>query len=65
MPLIHISQVPQNDVIDFFQAHWGTTEMVISSGIYDCSQLQGFAYLNASQTIIGLITFIIRGNECN
>ncbi|WP_409369588.1 GNAT family N-acetyltransferase [Lysinibacillus sp. 38-6] len=64
MSVIPISQVSQNEVIAFFQAHWGTTEMVISSGIYDCSQLQGFAYVNASQTIIGLITYVIRGDEC-
>jgi len=64
MPVMHISQVPQNDVVAFFQAHWGTTEMVISSGIYDCSQLQGFTYLNENQAIIGLITYVLRGKEC-
>jgi len=64
MPVMPISQVPLKDVVAFFQAHWGTTEMVISSGIYDCSQLQGFTYLNENQAIIGLITYVLRGKEC-
>ncbi|MFJ5766701.1 GNAT family N-acetyltransferase [Lysinibacillus sp. NPDC093210] len=64
MSVINISQVNKKDVIEFFQAHWGTTEMVISSGIYDCSKLEGFAFLDESQKIVGLVTYIIRNNEC-
>lgn len=64
MPIIHISQVPKKDVQAFFQTHWGSTEMVISSGIYDCSRLEGFAFLNDTHAIIGLVTYEIRGAEC-
>jgi len=64
MSVIHISQVPKKDVLAFFQTHWGSTEMVISSGIYDCSTLEGFAFLNDNQAIIGLVTYEIRGAEC-
>ncbi|WP_432702998.1 GNAT family N-acetyltransferase [Lysinibacillus sphaericus] len=64
MPIIHISQVPKKDVQAFFQTHWGSTEMVISSGIYDCSTLEGFAFLNDTHAIIGLVTYEIRGAEC-
>ncbi|WP_339258177.1 GNAT family N-acetyltransferase [Lysinibacillus sp. FSL K6-3209] len=64
MPIIHISQVPKKDVQAFFQTHWGSTEMVISSGIYDCSTLEGFAFLNDTHLIIGLVTYEIRGAEC-
>jgi len=38
--------------------------MVISSGVYDCSELDGFAVLNEEGDIIGLVTYIIRDNEC-
>ena len=38
--------------------------MVISSGIYDCSALDGFAVLNEEDKIIGLITYIIKNTEC-
>lgn len=64
MPIIHRSQVSKKDVQAFFQTHWGSTEMVISSGIYDCSTLEGFVFVNDNQTIVGLITYEIRGAEC-
>ncbi|MEY9976378.1 GNAT superfamily N-acetyltransferase [Lysinibacillus sp. RC79] len=38
--------------------------MVISSGIYDCSKLDGFAYVDEQNMILGLVTYIIRANEC-
>ena len=38
--------------------------MVISSGIYDCSELAGFAFMNEQQTMIGLITYIVREEDC-
>ncbi|MEK5332767.1 GNAT family N-acetyltransferase [Lysinibacillus sp. FSL W8-0992] len=64
MSVINISQVNKKDVIEFFQAHWGTTEMVISSGIYDCSKLEGFAFINDNKKIAGLVTYVIREDEC-
>ncbi|WP_206763085.1 GNAT family N-acetyltransferase [Cytobacillus firmus] len=38
--------------------------MVISSGIYDCSALDGFAVVDVDDKIIGLITYLIKDNEC-
>ncbi|MFJ5788816.1 GNAT family N-acetyltransferase [Lysinibacillus sp. NPDC093197] len=64
MSVINISQVNKKDVIEFFQTHWGTTEMVISSGIYDCSKLEGFAFINDNKKIAGLVTYVIREDEC-
>ncbi|WP_155590983.1 GNAT family N-acetyltransferase [Lysinibacillus cavernae] len=64
MTIIAIQQVPQQAVLQFFKEHWGSTEMVISSGIYDCSQLEGFAFVNEQQDITGLITYVIRENDC-
>ncbi len=38
--------------------------MVISSGIYDCSKLDGFAYVNEDQMMMGLVTYKMRGEAC-
>lgn len=64
MTVIPIQQLHQNDVLHFFKEHWGSTEMVISSGIYDCSKLDGFAYVDEQNRLLGLVTYIIRDKEC-
>lgn len=64
MTIIAIHEVPKQTVSEFFQKHWGSTEMVISSGIYDCSDLAGFAFMNEQQMMIGLITYIMREGDC-
>ncbi|GAB0168136.1 GNAT family N-acetyltransferase [Lysinibacillus sp. CTST325] len=64
MTVIPIQQLQQNDVLQFFKEHWGSTEMVISSGIYDCSKLDGFAYVDEQNMLLGLVTYIIRDKEC-
>lgn len=64
MTIVSIQQLPQKEVQQFFKEHWGTTEMVISSGIYDCSKLEGFAYMDTKKKILGLVTYILRGEEC-
>lgn len=64
MKIVAIREISQTKVIDFFKQHWGTTEMVISSGIYDCSKLNGYAVLDNNTTVIGLITYIITNEEC-
>ena len=38
--------------------------MVISSGVYDCSKLDGFAYVDEQNMLLGLVTYIIRDKEC-
>lgn len=64
MNVLKIINENKNDVIQFFIKHWGSAEMVISSGIYNCSELDGFIYVNEYDEIIGLITYVIRDNEC-
>ncbi|MGE7947176.1 GNAT family N-acetyltransferase [Lysinibacillus sp. NPDC093688] len=64
MTVIPIQQLPQQDVVQFFKEHWGSTEMVISSGIYDCSKLEGFVYVDEQNMILGLVTYSIREVEC-
>ncbi|QCR31152.1 GNAT family N-acetyltransferase [Lysinibacillus sp. SGAir0095] len=58
-----IRELPKSKIIDFFELQWGSPQMVISSGVYDCSELEGFTVLKGDK-IIGLITYITQNNEC-
>jgi ribosomal protein S18 acetylase RimI-like enzyme len=49
-------------IVSFFKELWGSTEMVISTGIYQCDTLDGFIFEENNQ-IIGLVTYIIKDNE--
>jgi GNAT superfamily N-acetyltransferase len=63
-------EVVSTDVLDysevttFFVEHWGTSQMVISSGIFQCDTLDGYAVVDQQKSIIGLLTYIIEGREC-
>jgi GNAT superfamily N-acetyltransferase len=65
MKIYSIEELQKNKIIEFFKLHWGSPEMVISSGVYDCSTLDGFTIINNEDEIIGLITYIIKDNECD
>lgn len=58
-----IKELRKSSVIRFFTTHWGSPEMVISSGVYQCDQLDGFAAVNGNE-IVGLITMVLRQSEC-
>ncbi|PFA62981.1 GNAT family N-acetyltransferase [Bacillus sp. AFS015802] len=64
MNIVSLSELPKEQIDDFFHVHWGSREMVISSGIYDCAALDGFAVLTEDNVIIGLITYVVKGEEC-
>lgn len=64
MNVVEVKNLPKHLIVDFFTEHWGSPEMVISSGIYDCSLLDGFAVVEERDKIVGLITYIIENNEC-
>jgi GNAT superfamily N-acetyltransferase len=64
MNIYAVEDLPKSKIIEFFKLHWGSPKMVISSGIYDCSALNGFAVLNEEDIIMGLITYIIKNTEC-
>jgi GNAT superfamily N-acetyltransferase len=64
MEVIKINPLLREKVKAFFEAHWGGPQMVISSGVYDCSVLDGFAVFNKNGEITGLITYIVSGQEC-
>lgn len=63
MNVVAINELSKEKVIEFFKEHWGSPQMVISTGIYDCSTLDGFAVLKEDK-IIGLITYDIQNGEC-
>lgn len=49
-------------VRSFFIEAWGSPEMVISTGTFDCATLDGFVW-SETNVIIGLITYVIREDE--
>lgn len=61
--IVSIHHIAKEDVNAFFSRQWGSPEMVISSGVYDCRHLDGFVALNNNE-IIGLITFTLREQVC-
>lgn len=56
MSITKIINSNRERVVAFFKEHWGSTEMVISTGVYDCSQLDGFIY-EENDKILGLVTY--------
>lgn len=48
MKVLKITTETKSDVKQFFIKQWGSAEMVVSSGIYNCSELDGFAYFKCS-----------------
>ncbi|MEK4873524.1 GNAT family N-acetyltransferase [Bacillus sp. FSL W8-0102] len=59
-----IKDVRKEFILKFFKEQWGSTEMVTSSGTYDCLELDGFVSLNLKGEINGFITFYISKDEC-
>ena len=57
-----INSENRDKVIAFFNEHWGSSEMVISSGIYTCENLDGFIF-EENDHIAGLLTYVMKGNE--
>ncbi|MBX0358391.1 GNAT family N-acetyltransferase [Halobacillus sp. Nhm2S1] len=63
MKILNLEHLSTADKVDFFHTHWGGTKMVISSGVYECTNLDGFAALE-NERILGLITYIKKEREC-
>lgn len=62
--IVSLHQLTMETIEDFFVKRWGSVDMVTSSGIYNCNILDGFAFLNEHQKVIGLITYVFRKKEC-
>ncbi|QDP39585.1 GNAT family N-acetyltransferase [Radiobacillus deserti] len=63
MKLLSTNDLAQEVLHAFFIEQWGSPEMVISSGVYDCSRLDGIAAVDENR-VIGLITYVRKGKLC-
>ena len=64
MEIKRSEQILKDKINAFFIKQWGSPEMVISSGFFDCTTLEGFAVLNKYREIIGYISYVITESEC-
>ncbi|MFB5269803.1 GNAT family N-acetyltransferase [Paenibacillus enshidis] len=64
MRLVAVHQLDREKLIHFFNTHWGSPEMVVSTGVYQCDQLDGFAVLGEDEKIIGLVTYTVNDHHC-
>ncbi|MGM0840203.1 MAG: GNAT family N-acetyltransferase [Bacillota bacterium] len=64
MSIVSLKEMQKEDLVEFFNRHWGSQNMVISSGIYDCAALDGFAFLKEETVISGLVTYVVKDEEC-
>ncbi|MGP4073532.1 GNAT family N-acetyltransferase [Piscibacillus sp. B03] len=61
--IVRNKEISQQLITNFFKEHWGSPKMVISSGVYQCDEMDGFTVLE-DHTILGLITYTITDQEC-
>jgi len=61
---VPVQLLPKTAITKFFTNHWGSPEMVISSGVYKCDELDGFAAVDETMEIVGLVTMANRQSEC-
>lgn len=59
-----IEEETRSQVKAFFTKHWGSSQMVTSTGVHDCSLLDGFYVINDDHEIIGLVTYHISSQTC-
>jgi N-acetylglutamate synthase-like GNAT family acetyltransferase len=64
LEVVGTSKVDKKLINEFFQKHWGSAEMVLSSGTFKCDELDGFVAINEVGEIVGLVTYFIRNNVC-
>lgn len=62
MQVKEITDSNRKKVVEFFKQHWGSAQMIISTGIYECDQLDGFIY-EMDERIVGLLTYEVRDEE--
>jgi ribosomal protein S18 acetylase RimI-like enzyme len=62
MTIKAITEENRGTVSQFFQHHWGSAQMIVSTGTYNCDELDGFI-CEEDGTIIGLVTYVTREHE--
>lgn len=63
MNIVSTKEINRALITQFFATQWGSAEMVISSGVYQGDELDGFAALDADEDIVGLITYVDQDQE--
>lgn len=58
-----ISSENRRQINDFISSHWFSTDMVVKGELVDMTILDGFAVYDDG-TVIGLVTYRIKSNEC-
>ncbi|WP_044893946.1 GNAT family N-acetyltransferase [Bacillus alveayuensis] len=58
-----LTDADRTTVKEFFKTQWGSPQMVISTGVYHCDELDGLAVFGENGEIIGLLTYVKRGEE--
>ncbi|CAI6079936.1 hypothetical protein PAECIP112173_02750 [Paenibacillus sp. JJ-100] len=64
MKIIESRLIPIAQRNDFWSEHWGSPEMVISTGVYSVDKLEGYAVLNEHGEIRGYITYVMHESGC-
>ncbi|SDL63679.1 GNAT family N-acetyltransferase [Sediminibacillus halophilus] len=64
MEFVKLGQLDKQIITAFFRDHWGSPEMVIVNGTYQCDELPGFAAVAKGKEIVGMITYTIVGETC-
>ena len=49
-------RIPRTKLAEFFRRRWGSTKMVIASGIYEFTEQAGFGVLDEEGESVGLLT---------
>jgi GNAT superfamily N-acetyltransferase len=61
-----IREIVENDrawLRAFLTKHWGSPQMVYSTGVYDCDQLPGFAAFEGGD-VVGVVTVAVHEDAC-
>ncbi|MFC7370261.1 GNAT family N-acetyltransferase [Fictibacillus iocasae] len=64
MKILDKNHISKEKISEFFAEHWGSSQMVVSTGVYECSLLDGFVVTSECGVIKGLITFQIDRSIC-
>ncbi|MDT0124873.1 GNAT family N-acetyltransferase [Paenibacillus sp. RRE4] len=64
MRIMESHQIPDTKRNDFFAEHWGSPQMVISTGVYHSDKLNGYAVINEDGEIRGYITYVMHEDHC-
>ncbi|WHX32166.1 GNAT family N-acetyltransferase [Brevibacillus agri] len=64
MKIVAASELPKSVIADFFTVNWGSPQMVISSGVFRCDELDGYAVLGEDGAIQGYVSYVLEAKEC-